>query len=476
LKEYVLAGVGMLLIILGVSLGAFALLFPFPASIFTLEPVDNMTYGIAWLSDCIAVYQTPGIVSAGEDRDWHDCGSSGYCMFKGFRLYEIPKNLGSMESVLLRGTIDYNNLVDYGSYCAPGDVTVVFRIGFVDYSDAYVVAGSCLDDGHLPYDPNFPTCSKSWWYFPGPVFGTSVAKAIRLIGDPPYIPQAPYLGGDTWYWDIYISGYPGSMSYQKDITDYVRDLFEDGIRMFLLRVEPVGIFWNPGLPYENWCSYSATFNFDLVVNGKFLPVAQFSLEFENNNTVVFHDNSYGIDGQIENWHWDFGDGTYSTERNPVHRYENTGAYDVTLEVTDNNGLKCSVTKVVDLTVLHVDFYWYPKSPYVGDNVLFNDISKSSVGEIVNRIWNFGDGTVISENRVRSVYHTYSRSGQYSVKLTVYDNDGNVGSNTKVIEILAPKKVISWWMLLMSFTFVCVGCILLRDSVRTAKGGIYRWRM
>ncbi len=42
-------------------------------------------------------------------------------------------------------------------------------------------------------------------------------------------------------------------------------------------------------------------------------------------TVAFHDRSYG---NITKWHWDFGDGTTSTERNPVHTYEKPGYYTV----------------------------------------------------------------------------------------------------------------------------------------------------
>jgi PKD repeat protein len=37
------------------------------------------------------------------------------------------------------------------------------------------------------------------------------------------------------------------------------------------------------------------------------------------------------------WSWDFGDGTTSTEQNPVHIYEGAGYYSVTLTATDNAG-------------------------------------------------------------------------------------------------------------------------------------------
>jgi chitodextrinase len=37
--------------------------------------------------------------------------------------------------------------------------------------------------------------------------------------------------------------------------------------------------------------------------------------------------------------WDFGDGSKSTEQNPVHVYEKLGEYTATLEVTDQQGNK-----------------------------------------------------------------------------------------------------------------------------------------
>ena len=49
------------------------------------------------------------------------------------------------------------------------------------------------------------------------------------------------------------------------------------------------------------------------------------------------DKSKDDDGFIVSWHWIFGDGATSTERNPVHTYAARGDYDVILTVTDNLG-------------------------------------------------------------------------------------------------------------------------------------------
>lgn len=51
---------------------------------------------------------------------------------------------------------------------------------------------------------------------------------------------------------------------------------------------------------------------------------------------------------ISEWHWDFGDGTYSTERNPAHTYQRTGPK--TVKLTVGNGLTYSDTKTADISV------------------------------------------------------------------------------------------------------------------------------
>ena len=51
--------------------------------------------------------------------------------------------------------------------------------------------------------------------------------------------------------------------------------------------------------------------------------------------VVFTDKSYG---EVTSWRWDFGDGTSSTEQNPVHEYKEDGThYVVTLYVSGPAG-------------------------------------------------------------------------------------------------------------------------------------------
>ena len=54
-------------------------------------------------------------------------------------------------------------------------------------------------------------------------------------------------------------------------------------------------------------------------------------------TCAFVDKSKDDDGAVAGWQWNFGDGESSSERNPVHTYDNAGKYEVLLIVTDDDG-------------------------------------------------------------------------------------------------------------------------------------------
>jgi hypothetical protein len=59
----------------------------------------------------------------------------------------------------------------------------------------------------------------------------------------------------------------------------------------------------------------------------------------------FHDASTD-DGNLVSWNWTFGtDG--SSQRNPIYNYPSAGNYQVSLKVTDDQGVSNSVTKTVD---------------------------------------------------------------------------------------------------------------------------------
>jgi PKD repeat protein len=80
------------------------------------------------------------------------------------------------------------------------------------------------------------------------------------------------------------------------------------------------------------------------------PVCNFDVTV-NKNTVSFIDMSMDLDGSIIGYKWDFGDGIYSTEKNPTHTYQTDKSmeeYSIVLTVTDDFGDSSSKTKLIEI--------------------------------------------------------------------------------------------------------------------------------
>jgi PKD repeat protein len=60
----------------------------------------------------------------------------------------------------------------------------------------------------------------------------------------------------------------------------------------------------------------------------------FTIVSMDRRVVAFNDESTG---KATSWKWNFGDGTESTEQNPVHQYSKGGDYIVVLEIDGPQG-------------------------------------------------------------------------------------------------------------------------------------------
>lgn len=115
------------------------------------------------------------------------------------------------------------------------------------------------------------------------------------------------------------------------------------------------------------------------------------------------------------WFWDFGDTGTDVVENPIHSYQDTGFFSVTL-IAINNG--CTDTIVGENMI-------YVTLPIARFNTSF-DCSAQSTFTFTNTSigddtfsWSFGDGTVNSTDN--TVTHTYAGPGMYFVDLTVTNN-------------------------------------------------------
>ncbi len=94
------------------------------------------------------------------------------------------------------------------------------------------------------------------------------------------------------------------------------------------------------------CSISDFFPNLITVRGS--PTADFSYSPEIlsqfNNEVFFRDESE----EAISWYWDFGDGTFSTQIDPVHTFRDTGYYEVKQIVTHQSGCQDTLIQYLDI--------------------------------------------------------------------------------------------------------------------------------
>ncbi|UAY51015.1 PKD domain-containing protein [Ferruginibacter albus] len=139
--------------------------------------------------------------------------------------------------------------------------------------------------------------------------------------------------------------------------------------------------------------------------------------------VQFTDSTIGADS----WIWDFGDGTTSTLKNPIHAYQLNGTFTVKL-TAGNNGCQTLVTKTNYIQVL---------PPVAKFTPVVDCSNKTSVSFTDNSIqpqtwnWKFGDSDSIT---TQNAIHNYAALGSYNVVLTV-TNGGCVNSKTIAIKLV-----------------------------------------
>jgi len=146
-----------------------------------------------------------------------------------------------------------------------------------------------------------------------------------------------------------------------------------------------------------------------------------SVKFENQSTLSSGSMTF---------HWDFGDGSTSEQRNPVKKYDAPGTYPVTLIATSDKNGADTISKTIDV-------YPIPVADFIGSDVCdgfttqFTNHSSVVSGVIANYLWDFGDGS----NAVReSPSRQYLNPGAYRVTLRVSSDKNCQASVSKTVTV------------------------------------------
>ena len=175
------------------------------------------------------------------------------------------------------------------------------------------------------------------------------------------------------------------------------------------------------------------------------PIADFV--YYANNRTFDGSSSYDIDGDIVLYEWDFDDGTTGQGKVITHVYYESGTYNVTLTVTDDDGYQDSVTKMIE-----VEANYPPEPPIIngpkigkaGKQYPYTFVSEDPNDDDVFYEIDWGDGDVDpwdgphESNTIITREHSWDEKGDYTIMARAKDVHGAIG-NWSTLEVTMPKN-------------------------------------
>ncbi|MFC2031289.1 PKD domain-containing protein [Chloroflexota bacterium] len=171
-----------------------------------------------------------------------------------------------------------------------------------------------------------------------------------------------------------------------------------------------------------------------VINGPTQATVGQAVKFSGRNSGV------APGSVIVSYVWSFGDGSETKGVNVAHIYDTAGTYDVTLQVTDDQGLSGTAIQQIQVSPAPTPppesippeaVIAAPNEGKVGEQIKFDGSQSKSATPLLAYLWDFGDGTSANATITNKVYHA---SGTYYVILTVIDSQGLEDSSTTSITI------------------------------------------
>lgn len=187
---------------------------------------------------------------------------------------------------------------------------------------------------------------------------------------------------------------------------------------------------------------------------------------------TFADSSIGAD----TWLWNFGDGNTSTQQNPVHDYDSSGIYTITLTV-HNSITGCDNTISLTTNIINEIPNISATDTVIcrGESTIFSAGVNNSYFQTIK--WSFGDGTFSPNSSPSScspITKNYNIPGMYTVKLYTLDKNGCKDTTIKLNYILVNGPIAKFNAI--SSTNICSGAnICFRDSSTSdGRNGLAYW--
>jgi len=167
-----------------------------------------------------------------------------------------------------------------------------------------------------------------------------------------------------------------------------------------------------------------------------------------------------VGATIDQWLWDFGDGSTSTLQNPTHFFTTPGNKDIKLIVYSDKGCVDSLTQ--SITVVAPPQAGISAMP--GCNGLTVDFTSASDPGASGFWWTFGTGFPADEAFTEDASFTYSNYGNYNVQLVT--QVGTACADTTTYDILLTEFIPN----IEDLDTVCVNSLVNFNDLSTVSNG------
>ncbi|MFZ4401037.1 MAG: PKD domain-containing protein, partial [Bacteroidales bacterium] len=191
-------------------------------------------------------------------------------------------------------------------------------------------------------------------------------------------------------------------------------------------------------------SFGCMDSLTLPINVDTLPIANFKFD-----SICFHDVTHFTDlsvsygGDITDWYWDFGDGSFSFFQHPGHQFDSPGTYNVKLIITNIRGCNDTIVKQVKIDSIPIANFTYIKHCLNDITQFHSSAITQTSSTILNYSWDFGDGSGIWNSVYPDFNHQYQFPGTYYVKHTVFNSNHCTDDTTIVVTIYPLPNLFLW---------------------------------
>jgi len=295
--------------------------------------------------------------------------------------------------------------------------------------------------------------------------GCSTSKTMNLTVNP--LPQANFsfisscANNPTLFTNLSVIANPGTINFYKwdfgdgsvsyDVNPSYQYLVGGNYMISLVAISDLG------------CA-------DTLVQNITIPKINFT--FENTcfgEAVSFTPDVIYTSDVVTGYSWDFGDGSFDNNPNPLHVFTQLRNYTVKLTVNTAGGCSDTLVKVVEITQRPNALFSTSGNFCVGNPVAFLDASTITTRPIDSWRWNFNDPAagVDSVSNAQNPIHTFTTAGNYQVTLEITTTTGCKATYQQMFTVgIAP---------IANFGIPDTNCTLkpiqLTDSSTTSSGNL-----